>query len=194
MKPLAVAVLLLSTAFLGGQAISTNLPSEAPLATLSARVDKAVYKRGEDIHVTLTLRAGPRGAYVSKWSTHSARNAQDPLSGIHIGNESGFAILVLTLAGKNAEPFGRGGSADRWGPPPPPSERFKDEFLFLKPGEEETWHGSADGSPSMPGKYQVVGLYMPDQNQIRDLVRLPEAQGLLIADEVRSAPVIIKIK
>jgi hypothetical protein len=193
MRALAVAVFLLSSDFLGGQTISPDLPSEAPLAMLSARVDKAVYKRGEDIHVTLALRAGPRGAYVSKWSMHSARNPLDPESGRHMGNASGFEILVLTLAGKNAGPL-LGGSADRWGPPPLPSERFKEEFVFLKPDEEETWHGSADTSRTKPGKYQVVGVYVPDQDQIRDLVGLPKAQGLLIADEVRSAPVIIKIK
>jgi hypothetical protein len=76
----------------------------------------------------------------------------------------------------------------------PPSERLKNEFLFLKPSEEETWRGSVDGTPVKPGKYQIVGAYVPDFDQVHELVGLPEAQGLLIADVVRSTAVTITIE
>lgn len=203
MKLPVVFLLLLSSSFLDAQAISSNSPSESPLATLLAHPDKTTLKLGEDISVALTLRAGARGAYVSKWSTCTPRNVQDSPSvsasevfwcGRHVYNVSGFDVFVQTLTGENALPMGHGGSADRWGPSPSPTERFEKEFLFLKSDEQVTWHGSAGSSPTKPGKYQVVGVYIADQNQVRDLVGLPEAQGLLIADTIRSAPVTVEIK
>jgi hypothetical protein len=92
------------------------------------------------------LRAGPRGAYLSKWSKLSPNDKQNSLVGHHTGNVSGFDISLLTLDGKNAETIGHGGVADRFGPAPPPFERLKNEFLFLKPGEEVTWRGSVDAT------------------------------------------------
>jgi len=185
--------LLLLNCFPNAETRSQEVPTEPPRATLTARIDKAVSRRGGSIQVTLTLRAGPRGAYVSRWSRVSSSDARDFSSGRSMSNVSGFDVFVLTLGGKNADPIGHGGVADRWGPPPPPSERFKEEFVFLRPGKEETWSGNVDG-PATPGKYQIVGVYMPAYDQVHDLVRLPETQGLLIADVVRSAPVIIEIK
>lgn len=158
-------------------------------------IDKAVYKGGEQIQVTLTLRAGPRGAYASKWSKVSPNDKQNSQEvGRLISNVSGFDISLLTLDGKNAETIRHGGVADRFGPTPTPSERFKEEFLFLKPGDEETWRGSVDGTAVKPGKYQIVGAYVPAYDQVHELVGLPEAEGLLIADVVRSKPVIITIE
>jgi hypothetical protein len=84
--------------------------------------------------------------------------------------------------------------SDRFSPAPPPSERLKNEFLFLKPGEEETWRWSVDGTPIKPGKYRIVGAYVPDFDQVHEHVGMPEAQGLLIADVVRSTPVTITIE
>ena len=107
---------------------------------------------------------------------------------------SGFDVSLLTLDGKNAETIGHSGVADRFGPDPPPSERFKEEFLFLKPGEEVSWWNNVEGTQVKPGKYQIVGVYMPADDQVRELVGLPEARGLLIADVVRSAPIIITIE
>lgn len=190
----ALVLLLLQSSFLEAQATSDDAPKQPPLATLTAHVDKAVYEGGDHIQVTLTLRAGPRGAYVSKWSKVSPNDKQNSMVGRHMGNVSGFDISLETLDGKNAETIGHGGSASRFGPAPPPSERFEKEFVFLKPGEEETWRGSIDGTPVKSGKYQVVGVYMPDYDQVHELVGLPEAQGLLIADVVTSTPVIITIK
>jgi hypothetical protein len=164
------------------------------LATITARVDKTVYLRGENIHVTLTLQAGSRGAYVSEWSKIDSPDGQDFPAGRVMGNASGFDIYLLTMGGKNALSVGHAGVADRWGPPQPPSERFHKEFIFLKPGELQTWHGRADATPTTSGKYQVVGVYMPSYEQVHDLVQLPEARGLLIADVVRSAPVIITVE
>ena len=57
-----------------------------------------------------------------------------------------------------------------------------EEFLFLKPGEEESWCGNVEGTLVKAGKYQIVGVYMPDYDLVRELVGLPEARGLLIAD------------
>ena len=195
MKLLAAPLLLLlPSCFLEPQTASDSAPKQPPLATLTAHVDKVVYKGGEQIQVTLTLRAGPRGAYVSKWSKVSPHDKQNPLVGRQMGNVSGFAISLLALDGKNAETVGHAGVADRFSPAPPPSERLKNEFLFLKPGEEETWHGSVEGTPVNPGKYQIIGAYVPDYGQVHELVGLPETQGLLIADVVRSTPVIITIE
>jgi len=190
----ALLLLLLPTCFLEPQTGSDSTPKQPPLATLTAHVDKAVYKGGEQIQATLTLRAGPRGAYVSRWSRVSPNDKQNSLVGRHKGNVSGFDISLLALDGKNAEIFGHAGVADRFGPAPPPSERLKNEFVFLKPDEEETWRGSVDGTPVKPGKYQIVGAYVPDYDQVHELVGLPEAQGLLIADVVRSTPVTIRIE
>ena len=190
----ALLLLLLPSCFLEPQTASDRAPKQPPLATLTAHVDKVVYKGGEQIHVTLTLRAGPRGAYVSKWSKVSPNDNQNPLVGRQMSNVSGFDISLVALDGKNAETVGHAGVADRFSPAPPPSERFKNEFLFLKPGEEETWRGSVGGTPVKTGKYQIVGAYIPDLDQVHELVGLPEAQGLLIADVVRSTPVTITIE
>jgi hypothetical protein len=190
----ALLLLLLPSCFLEPQTASDSAPKQPPLATLTAHVDKAGFQGGEQIQVTLTLRAGPREAYVSKWSRVSPNDKQNPVVGRQMGNVSGFAISLLTLDGKNAETVGHAGVADRFDPAPPPSERLKNEFLFLKPGEEETWRGSVDGTPVKPGKYQIVGAYVPDFDQVHELVGLPEAQGLLIADVVRSAPITITIE
>jgi hypothetical protein len=190
----ALLLLLLPSCFLEPQTASDSAPKQAPLATLTAHVDKAVFQGGEQIQITLTLRAGPRGAYVSKWSRVSPNDKQNPVVGRQMGNVSGFAISLRTLDGKNAETVGHAGVADRFSPAPPPSERLKNEFLFLKPGEEETWRGSVDGTPVKPGKYQIIGTYVPDFDQVHEIVGLPEAQGLLIADVVRSAPITITIE
>ena len=196
MKLLAALVfLLLPSCLIKAQTTSENAPKQPPLATLTAHLEKTVYKGGEHIHVTLTLRADPRGAYVSKWSKvppNDKQNSQDV--GRVLGNVSGFDVSLLTLDGKNAETIGFGGVADRNGPDPPPSERFKEEFLFLKPGEEVSWWNNVEGTQVKPGKYQIVGVYTPADDQVRELVGLPEARGLLIADVVRSAPIIITIK
>ena len=191
---MALLPLLLPSCILEVQTTSNSASKQPPLATLTAHVDKTLYKGGEQIQVTLTLHAGPQGAYVSKWSKVSPSDKQDSRVGRHIGNVSGFDVSLLTLDAKNAETIGHGGVADRFGPVPPRSERFKQEFFFLKPGEEETWRGSIEGTPVKPDKYQIVGAYIPDYDQVHDLVGLPEAQGLLVADVVRSAPVIITIE
>jgi hypothetical protein len=44
-----------------------------------------------------------------------------------------------------------------------------------------------------PGKYQITGVDMPGYDQVHELVGLPDARGLLGADVVRSAPIIITI-
>ena len=195
MKLLAALVfLLLPSCLLKAQTTSYNAPKQPPLAALTAHLEKTVYKGGEHIQVTLTLRAGPRGAYVSKWSKVPSNDKQNSLAGRHMDNVSGFDVSLLTLDGKNAETIGHGGVADRFGPAPLPSERFKEEFLFLKPGEEESWSGNVEGPPVKPAKYQIVGVYMPDYNQVHELVGLADARGLLIADVVRSAPIIIRIE
>jgi hypothetical protein len=190
---LAALVLLLPSCLLKAQTNSDNAPKQPPLATLTAHLEKTVYKGGEPIQVTLTLRAGPRGAYVSKWSKVSPNDKEDSL-GRSMGNVSGFDVSLLTLDGKNAETIGHGGVAERFSPDPLPSERFKEEFLFLKPGEEESWRGNVEGTAVKPGKYQIVGVYMPAYDQVHELVGLPEARGLLIADIVGSAPIIITIE
>jgi hypothetical protein len=190
----ALLLLLLPSCFLEPQTASDSAPKHPPLATLTAHVDKAVYKGGEQIQVTLTLRAGPRGAYVSKWSKVSSNDKQNSLMGRHMGNVSGFDVSFLTLDGKNVETIGHSGVADRFRPAPPPSARFKEEFLFLKPGEEESWRGNVEGTAVKPDKYQIVGVYMPDYDQVHELVGFPEAQGLLIADVVRSTSIIVTIE
>ena len=190
----ALVFLLLPSCLIKAQTTSNNAAKQPPLATLTAQLEKTVYKGGEHIQVTLNLRAGPKGAYVSKWSNVSPSDKQNSSVGRHVGNVSGFDVSLLTLDGKNGETIGHAGVADRFGPIPPPSERFKQEFLFLKPGEGESWCGSIDGTPVKPGKYQIIGVYIPDYEQVHELVGLPEARGLLVADVVRSAPIIITIE
>jgi hypothetical protein len=195
MKLLVPLVVLLSSCLFKAQTAPGNAPKQPPLATVTAHLEKTVYKSGEPIQVTLTLRAGPRWAYVSKWSRISPNDEQNSSVGRYIGNISGFDVSLLTLDGKNAETIGHGGVADRFDPAPVvPSERFKEEFLFLKPGEEESWRGNIEGTPVKPGRYQIVGVYMADYNQVHELAGLPEARGLLIVNVVRSAPIIITIE
>jgi len=73
----ALVLLLLSNCLLKAQTISYNAPKQPPLATLTAHLERTVYKGGEHIQVTLTLRAGPRGAYVSKWSKVPSNDKQN---------------------------------------------------------------------------------------------------------------------
>jgi hypothetical protein len=195
MKLLAALVfLVLPSCLIKTQTTSDNAPKEPPLATLTAHLEKTAYKHGEHFQVTLTLRAGPQGAYVSKGSKVSPNDKQNSSVGRAISNVSGFDVSLLTLDGKNAETIVHSGVADRFAPVPPPSERFKEEFLFLKPGEEESWFYNVDGTSVKPGKYQIIGIYMPAYDQVHELVGLPEARGPLIADVVKSAPIIITIE
>ena len=53
--PAALLILLLPSCFLEPQTARDSAPKQPPLATLTAHVDKAVYKGGEQIQVTLTL-------------------------------------------------------------------------------------------------------------------------------------------
>ena len=122
MKLLASLVLLLSSCLLRVQTNSDNAPTAAGHA--SAHLEKTVYKGGEPIQVTLTLRAGPRGAYVSKWSKVSPNDKQNSGVGRYIGNASGFDVSLLTFDGKDAETIGHGGVADRFGPAPLPSDKL----------------------------------------------------------------------
>jgi hypothetical protein len=77
----ALLLLLLPGCFLEPQTASDSAPKQPTLATLTAHVDKTVYKGGEQIQVTLALRAGPRGAYVTKWSKVSPNDKQKFLGG-----------------------------------------------------------------------------------------------------------------
>ena len=90
--------------------------------------------------------------------------------------------------------IGHGGVADRFGPAPIPSERFEEEFFFLKPGEEESWRGNIEGTPVKPGDMKLWAFIWPTITKFTNLPELPEARGLLIADVVRSAPIIITIE
>ena len=58
MKLLAALVMLLPSCLLKAPTTSDNAPKQPPLATLTAHLEKTVYKGGESIQVTLTLRAG----------------------------------------------------------------------------------------------------------------------------------------
>src|SRR5271157_5525317 len=103
MKLLAALFLLLSSCLFKAQTAPDNAPKQPPLGTVTAHLEKTVYKSGEPIQVTLTLRAGPRGAYVSKWSKVSPNDEQNSSVGHPIDNISGFDVSLLTLDGKNAE-------------------------------------------------------------------------------------------
>jgi len=150
MKLRALILFLLFGIFAGAQITPRSVPSNnPPLATLTAHPDKSAFKLGEDIRVTLTLRAGPEGAYVARSSICAGqRNAHYFWCGRHMGNASGFDVSVYTLTGENAEPMGAGGVADSWSLPPPPAERFKRDFVFLKPGEKLKWRGRTASSPT----------------------------------------------
>src|SRR5206468_10043442 len=86
--------LLLMNCFPNAETRSQEVPTEPPRATLTARIDEAVSRRGGSIQVTLTLRAGPRGAYVSRWSRVSSSDARDFSSGRSMSNVSGFDVFV----------------------------------------------------------------------------------------------------
>ena len=79
MKLLAALGMLLPSCLLKAPTTSDNAPKQPPLATLTAHLEKTVYKGGESIQVTLTLRAGLRGAYVSNWSKLSPNDKQNSL-------------------------------------------------------------------------------------------------------------------
>jgi hypothetical protein len=193
MQGLILLTFLLSGNCLSAPVTSPTHTSNPPVATVTALPDKTFLKLGEAISVTVVLRAGPRGAYVAKSSIRTCK-VDEFWCGRHIGNVSGFDISVRTLTGKNALPMGHGGVADFGVPLSPlsPEEIFEKYFEFLHPREQVIWHGSAGSTPTKPGKYEVIGYYIPDGPELA-LAELPEANGLLIAKTIESTPAVITI-
>jgi hypothetical protein len=71
------------------------LPGEqvsGELATLRTQVNRSIYRRGEPVTVTLTLKAGANGVYLPDYFGDFMKTC-----------EHGFAASLLTVAGKAAD-------------------------------------------------------------------------------------------
>jgi hypothetical protein len=82
---------------------------------------------------------------------------------------------------------------------------LSDEHLGGPRSAAKTQPGAADGKHVATDRvlfachnrtddYEIVGVYIPDYDQVHELVGLPQARGLLIADVIRSAPIIITVQ
>ena len=155
--------------------------SRSPLATVKIEPKKHVYKRGEIIGLSVILQPRGEGVYISKdWGPAG-------------GYVPGFWVELKTLDGKPAETCG---SATDAGPAhlPPPEERLRTEFLYVRAGNFIGWQTSISCPPNRPGRYRIEASYGPSVQQIESVARLPETKGLVLVDVVEAEPVEIVIK
>ena len=158
---------------------STHTTSD--LAIVFMQPSKLVYAVGESISATVSLVAGNNGVYVSRHF------------GKAMGNVPGFSLWLEYADGQFAETCGSGGAADFAGPLPSPSEVFKQEFIFLKPGERRTLGMGILCPPRTPGSYRLKAAYSPNYPQTDKVSELPEAHRLVLHKRIYAELVDIQI-
>jgi hypothetical protein len=155
-----------------------------PLATLKIEPKKHVYKRGENIGLSVILQPRGDGIYIAKEWGHAG------------GYIPGFWVTLKTLDGKTLETSAEicEGVADAYSEHlPPAEERLRTEFLYLPKGNFLGWETSIECLPKQPGRYWLEASYAPNVQQIESVARLPETKGLVRVDVVEAEPVEIVI-
>jgi hypothetical protein len=151
-------------------------PQVSPvLVSLENRTTGSAYRKGERIHVILTLRAGAKGVYLP-----------DFFGAFQQTCSHGFAIEVLTLRGRTADPNEPGcfyaGSTPRV------------TYLELNPGETRTWSTDLQTGSIAPGRYCLYAEYLSSEQLIGTALGLPEDKSLVARGRITATPILIEIR
>lgn len=164
-------------------ALLAFLPAaSAQLATVKIITDQKELKLGQDLGVTLTIKAGDRGAYLPNHFTDWYDTCQ-----------AGFVVDLYTLKGDRSSNNPRGCGLDLLGPGPPARELLND-YVFLKPGESRSWHTTLTQIMKSSGTYEVKAEYFARQERIEEVAALPEVHGLMVIGHLPAEPVNIRIR
>ena len=152
------------------------------LVTVTASVDHRQLRAGQDLGVTVTLTAGPKGAWLPN----------------HFGDfietcQSGFSADIFTLEDKRASDSNKGCGGSWLYGNIIPSEELK-HYVILKPREERRWHTTIKEITRTSGTYQVLAEYLSAWNRIQQAAELPEVHGLMVMGHVPAKPVRVRIR
>jgi hypothetical protein len=184
MVRLLIPVLLgLSVFTLKGQQVGERPTAEVErLATVTATPEHWKLKSGQDLGVTLTIKAGELGAYIP----NHFKDWVDTC-------ETGFVVNISTLEGARASTTPHGCARDWLSPGPPARELLKD-YVLLKPGECRSWHTTLTQIRKRPGTYKIEAEYYARSERIDEVAALPEVHGLMVIGHVKAKPAKLKIR
>lgn len=152
------------------------------LVTVTTKPDHQHLQEGQNLGVTLTIKAGSYGAYLPNFFGDWDETCQ-----------SGFSVDIYTLQGNRASTSVRGCIGDFLGTGPPAKELLAD-YVLLKPGESRSWHTTLTNIVKSPGTYEIKAEYFSTQQRIEEVAALPEVHGLMVVGHIQAKPVLIRIR
>jgi hypothetical protein len=153
------------------------------LATLSAQVPQASYRRGTPIAATMTLRAGPDGVYLPRYFQDFNGTC-----------EHGFAASLLTFKGTGADmqPSACMAAISRSGMATAESEFHN--YIKLMPGETRVWQTLLPTGRISAGHYCLYAEYLSFGYMIDEVGRLPRVRSLMAKGRITATPTEITLR
>lgn len=155
------------------------------LATLSAEMPKASYRRGTPIAVTLTLRAGSDGVYLPRYFQDFNGTC-----------EHGFAASLLTPQGTAVDTQARGcaGGGLHSGSGMDTADSEFRNYIKLVPGETRVWQTLLPTGRISAGHYCLYAEYLSFGYMIDEVGRLPQVRSLMAKGRITAAPTEITLR
>lgn len=145
------------------------------LVTLDMRTGGSSYRRGDRIHVRLTLRSGSQGVYLP-----------DHFGSFEDTCSHGFDSEVLTKSGKAADLVPHGCAFAGQSP--------RVAYVRLKPEEIRSWKTELKTSSIAPGRYCLYAEYLTPEGLVAEGSNLPTDKALVAAGRVTATPLLIRIR
>ncbi len=145
------------------------------LVSLENPIPGSVYRKGEPIHIKLTLRAGPQGVYLP-----------DFFGPFMATCSHGFFSGLLTTEGKAANPNEPGCAYA--GPTPHIA------YVKLNPEETRTWSTDLETTSIVPGRYCLYAEYLSSEQLLTTGIGLPDNKALVAKGKVSATPILIEIR
>ncbi len=145
------------------------------LVKLQIGIAGSKYKRGEPVHVVLTLQAGARGSYLP-----------DDFGSFLRTCFNGFSVSILTVKGKLAGAPVQGCAYA--GPVP------RISYVKLAAGETRSWSTDLETAEVSPGHYCVYAEYLAFAARPANDTKLNEQAGLLAKGRVTAPPLPVEIR
>jgi hypothetical protein len=177
-----VLLCLPALSLLGRQSGEQQNGETEPLATVTLTPDHQEVRVGQDLGVTVTIKAGNLGAYIPNYFTDWVDTCQ-----------AGFVVDIYTQEGARASNTVKGCGGSWLSPGPPATELLKD-YVFLKPGESRSWHTTLTKIRKSRGRYEIKAEYFARPERIEEVAALPEVHGLMVVGHVTAKPVTIGIR
>jgi hypothetical protein len=183
MRAPILVLILFSALTISGQRVGGKPAGDTEqLATVTTTPDRWALKSGQDLGVTLTIKAGDRGAYIPNQFTDWADTCQ-----------TGFVVDIYTLKGDRASTSSKS-CAGSWLSPGPPAKELLKDYVFLKSGEIRSWHITLTQIRKSPGTYELKAEYYAHPERIEEVAALPEVHGLMVVGHITAKPVRIRIR